>query len=310
MTWTRFSARTAERRNVYVPVKPFYDSLPDQAMNGDHIARGDLDALGRRGLVDMAAGLGGMESLDALPTDAAHAWVEKLHATRTNRQLRRAACRDAMVDWLYSRDAVSSQVLPARDEMLDDPDRGLWFARPFSEVDLDEAAAWLHRQGLVEGNTIDQAEGPVRLYLTDPGIQCAEDFASDTRSYTDKQRQSPTHGPTVNIQTNSGPFQVAGDHAHQVQNIGAHPDDLRLLISGITEIVRAFAPDIHDADEAEQAALAAVSERAVDQPALKRFRNWVLSSLQTGTTDAVVAAVSSSTTVLLMEAARLASHLG
>jgi hypothetical protein len=143
-------AESAGQWTVYVPVKPFYDSLPDQAMNSDHVARGDLEALGRQGLVDVAAGLGGMESLDALPTDAAHSWVEKLRATRANKQLRRAACRDAMVDWLYSRDAVSSQVLPARDEMLDDPGRGMWLGHPFSEADLDEAAAWLHRQGLDE----------------------------------------------------------------------------------------------------------------------------------------------------------------
>jgi hypothetical protein len=251
-----------------------------------------------------------MEALDALPTDQAHAWVERLRATRANKQLRRAACRDAMVDWLYSRDAVSPQVMPARDEIPNDPGRGTWFGQPFSEADLDEAAAWLHRNGLVGGITVGELEGPVRLHLTDSGAECAEDFASDTRSYIDKQRQPATHGPTINIQTNSGPFQVAGDHAHQVQNIGARPEDLRLLISGITEIVRTFVPGVADADEAEQVALAAIGDGAVDQTALERFRDWALSSMQAGVTGAVVAAVSSSITWLLIEAARLASHLG
>jgi hypothetical protein len=46
----------------------------------------------------------------------------------------------------------------------------------------------------------------------------------------EKQRQPPTDGPTVHIQTSCTPFQVAEDHAHQVQNIGARPEDLRLLI--------------------------------------------------------------------------------
>lgn len=297
-------------RNVYVRVKPFYDSLPDQAMNRDHIARGDLEALKGRGLVDAAGVLGGMESLDALPTDAAYAWAERLRATRANKQLRRAACRDAMVDWLYSHDAVSPQVMPAPDEMLDDSRRGIWFGQRFSEADLDEAAAWLHRNGLVGGITVGELEGPVRLHLTDSGVECVEDFVSDTRSYVDKQRQPATHGPTVNIQTNSAPFQLAGDHAHQVQNIGARPEDLRLLISGITEIVRTFVPGVAGADEAEQAALAAIGDGVVDQTALERFRGWVLSAMQAGATAAVVAAVSSSITWLLIEAARLASHLG
>ena len=301
---------SAGQASVYVPVSTFYYSLPDQAVSSDHIARGDLEALRRKGLVDVAAGLGGMEALDALPTDMAHAWVERLRVTRADKQLRRAACRDAMVDWLYSRDAVSQQVMPARYEMLGDASRGIWFGQPFSEADLDEAAAWLHRNGLVGGISVAECDGPVRLHLTDSGVQCAGDFASDTRSYMDKQRQPATHGPTVNIQTNSAPFQVAGDHAHQVQNIGARPEDLRLVISGITEIVRAFVPDVAGAGEAEQAALAAVGDGTVDQTALKRFRDWVLSSMQAGANGAVVAAVSSSITWLLIEAARLASHLG
>jgi hypothetical protein len=301
---------SAAQPNVYVPVKPFYDSLPGQAIDSGHVARGDLDALARRGLVDPALGIGGIESLDAMPTDAAQAQVERLHAARASRQVRRAACRDAMVDWLYSLDAVSRQAMPARDEMLNDLGRGIWFGQPFCEADLDEAAAWLHRNGLALGLTVDQADGPVRLYLTDRGVECAEDFASDTRSYMEKQRQPPTHGPTVHIQTNSAPFQVAGDHAQQVQNIGARPEDLRLLISGITEIVRTFVPGVAGADEAEQAALTAMSDEAVDQTRLERFRDWALSSLQAGATNAVVAAVSSSTTFLLIEAARLASRLG
>ena len=301
---------SAPQPSVYVPVEPFYDSLPVQAIDNGHVARGDLEALARQGLVDPALGLGGIESLDAMPTEAAHAQVERLHATRASRQLRGAACRDAMVDWLYSRDAVSPQAMPARDEMINDPRRGIWFGQPFSEADLDEAAAWLHRNGLAEGITVDQADGPVRLHLTDRGVECAEDFASDTRSYMDKQRQPATHGPTVNIQTNSAPFQVAGDHAHQVQNIGARPEDLRLLISGITEIVRKFVPGVAGADEAEQAALTAIGDEVVDQTALERFRDWALSSMEAGVTGAVVAAVSSSTTFLLIEAARLASHLG
>ena len=36
-----------------------------------------------------------------------------------------------------------------RDRMLQDPQRGYFFAEPFTEDDLDAAAAWLQRQGLV-----------------------------------------------------------------------------------------------------------------------------------------------------------------
>ena len=113
----------------------------------------------------------------------------------------------------------------------------------------------------------------------------------------------------MNIGTNSAPFQVAGNHARQVQNIGTSAD-LRLLITGIAEIVRALVPDVADADAQEQAALAAVSDTKVDRSALERFRNWTVSTVRAGATGAAVAAVSSATTTLLIEAGHLASHLG
>jgi hypothetical protein len=123
------------------------------------------------------------------------------------------------------------------------------------------------------------------------------------------QQRGPGSGPAVQIGTNSGQVQVAGDHAHQIQNTGANAEELRLLITGIAEIVRSLVPDASDGHEAERAALVAVSERGVDRTALQRFRDWALSTLRAGSTSAAVAAISSATTTLLIEAGHLASHL-
>ena len=114
----------------------------------------------------------------------------------------------------------------------------------------------------------------------------------------------------MHIGVNRGPVQVAGDRARQVQNLGTRPDDLRELIAGITEIVRALVPDVPDARLEEQAALAAISDHGVDRTALERFRDWTVSTVQAGATSAAVAAVSSAATTLLIEAGHLASHLG
>jgi len=124
------------------------------------------------------------------------------------------------------------------------------------------------------------------------------------------QERGPGSGPTVQIGTNSGQVQVAGDNARQVQNIGASREELQLMITGIAEIVRTLVPGANGVHEAERAALTAVSTSAVDQTALRRFRDWVLSTLRAGSTSAAVAAVSSATTTLLIEAGHLASHLG
>lgn len=212
-----------------------------------------------------------------------------------------------MVDWLYSRDAVSPPGV-ARDEILQDQ-RGYFFAEPFADDDLDAATAWLHRQGLVGGTMSAEAQGPVVLYLTDTGVKCAEDFNSDTGAYLERQHYRAP-GPTVSIGAHSGPLQVAGDHAHQVQNVGVSASDLRVLIAGIAEIVRALVPDAPDAGWEQESALAAVSEDHVDRSRLERFKAWAISTVRAGASSAAVAAVSSVTTTLLIQAEHLAHHLG
>jgi hypothetical protein len=138
--------QSAERHPAeYVPVEPFYSALPDQSMNTIQIAFGDLNSLRDRSLIDLAAGLGGIESYHALVTAEGRALAERLQAARANKQRRRAACRNAIVDWLCSRDAISPPGL-VLEKIRDDLARGYWFGEPFSGSDLDAASAWLHRQ--------------------------------------------------------------------------------------------------------------------------------------------------------------------
>ena len=66
---------------------------------------------------------------------------------------------------------------------------------------------------MVGGITVDQCEGPVRLYLTDAGVACAEEFGSDTARYVAAQR--PAAGPAgSNTVTIHGPASgvIVGSH--------------------------------------------------------------------------------------------------
>lgn len=292
--------------NSYLYISEFYDALPDQDMNTYVIALSDANDLEDRSLLELGNSYGSVTSLMVLVTPAARTFAENLQTARRSKQRRRSACRDAMVNWLYSCDVMSPPGL-VRDKMLQDPEHSYFFAESFSADDLDAAAAWLYRHNLVRGAMMAQAEGPVRLYLTDSGVTCAEDFGSDSDAYL--RRLPANSGPTVIIGTNAGPFQVAGDRAQQVQNFGASADDLRLLITGIAEIVRALVPAAADADAQEKAAIAAVADTSVDKSALQRFRDWAVSTVRAGATNAAVAAISSATTTLLIEAGHLASHL-
>jgi hypothetical protein len=275
-------------------------------MNTYAIALDDVNDLQLRSLIELANSYGGVESLQVLATPDGRAFVEDMKASRGSKQRRRLACRDAMVDWLYSVDSVSPPGT-VRDKMLQDPVRGYFFAESFSDDDLDYAAAWLQRQSLVRGTMVDQAQGPVILYLTDSGVTCAEEFGSDTDGYLRRQQQAS--GPTVNIGTNSAPFQVAGDNAHQVQYVNTSAEHLRELITSIAELVRLSSTDVSGLDTQRTAALAAASDGAVDRSALKRFTDWALAVVGKGASAALSPAVTAATNDLLREAERLAAHL-
>jgi hypothetical protein len=316
--WTRAEIRQVhlaewlarQSADQYISVVEFYDALPDQSMNNWDAAHSDLKSLEERGMISLSVAMGGIRGLHVSPGQGVRDLAEELKAVRANKRMRKAACRDAMVDWLHSLDATSELEMPVRDAMLDDPRHGIWFGEPFTADDLDEAAAWLERQGLVKGISVAGARGPVRLYLTDAGVTCAEDFDSYAARYLDAQSRGPRSGPILNIGTNSGPFQMAGDHAHQVQNIGASADDLRQLISSIAEMVRTMVPGVTGLDEQEQTALAAATPGSVDRSVLQKFADWVLATVRAGATAALVPAVSAATNEMLTEAGRLTAHLG
>jgi hypothetical protein len=201
-------------------VVPFYSSLPGPGVNSSEI-ESDLFHLNIELLVRYTPGLGRGESLPVWVGFKAAPYVDGLQEARSKKKRRSAACRDAMVDWLYSRDATATPGV-ARQEMLQDR-RGYFFAELFTEGDLGFAADWLQRHGLVDGTTAEEARGPVVIYLTPRGVEVVEGFKSDTARYLEKQEQLEEQrrksGPKFSGGTFYGPLQFAGDHAHQEQNV-------------------------------------------------------------------------------------------
>lgn len=210
----------------YVSVKPFYDGQPDQAALTIQVVHDELSDLEQRSLIHLYAGIGGIESYDAVATAQGRRLAEEIQARRADRRLRKTACRDAMIDWLYARDATGPLMQPARDVMLVDPRWGTWLGELFSADDLDTAAAWLNRHSLVRGAMADQCEGPVRLYLTDDGIACAEEFGSDTARFLAAQRPNRTDtgiNRSAGVQAGSSNLQVNHFYSNPIWAAGGRP---------------------------------------------------------------------------------------
>jgi hypothetical protein len=226
---------------THVSVKSFYDAQPDQDALTIRVVHEELRQLEQQSLIHLAAGLGGIEGFDALATEEGCRFAEELESRRADKRLRRAACRDAMIDWLYARGAISSLSQPARDEMLLDTRWGTWLAEPFSVDDLNATAAWLRSRGLVNGITVDECEGPVRLYLTDAGVACAEEFSSDTARYIAAQRP-PSGLAQSNAVTINGPASgvIVGSHGI-TQHAGDAIHQASLDIAALTRFAEAVA---------------------------------------------------------------------
>jgi hypothetical protein len=222
--WTRSEIRhiqllewlakqVAERPNIFAEVVAFYDERADQREKTFETAYGDLKLLEEQRLIQQASGLGGIESLAAMVTPQGHALLEELRARRADRQQRRMACRDATVAWLYSADATSAAAMLTRGAMLEDPRYGCWLAEPFGPAELAEASGWLHDQGMVAGPTVEEDAAPLHLYLTLPGLSCAEAFDCDTRRYVNRHAGSAVSGNITNIFGNHNNVQAASPGA-------------------------------------------------------------------------------------------------
>jgi hypothetical protein len=284
---------------TYVPVKPFYDAEPEQDALTIRVVHDELRELERRSLIDLAAGMGGIEAFDALAAAQGRRLAEELQARRADKRLRKAACRDAMVDWLYARDATSSLTQPARDKMLAYPRWGTWLAEPFSADDLDAAAAWLERQGMVKGVKVDQREGPVRLYLTDAGVACSEEFGSDTARYTAAHRSAagPAHSNTVTV---NGPASglIVGSH-DITQHAGNAIQQASIDVAALTKFAQAVAqalPALALLPEKQEAAgtltgeiIQAASQPEPDHPKLRALGRSLRTILEGAAGNALAA---------------------
>jgi CHAT domain len=183
------------------------------------LAHRDVSALGELGLVRPVIGWGpSLATVQTSITSAGRARADELTARQRDRSERQWACRSVLLSWLYDIDAVETMERSKTWDGFFTDTRSTYFGDQFSRQEVDRAAAWLYRHKLIDGATVDEADGPIRAYALDEGVRCVERFDADVRRYLDLMEHAPLPpqggGPTYNFQATN--VQMAtGDRSHQ-----------------------------------------------------------------------------------------------
>lgn len=262
------------------------------------LARKDLLSLEARGWVrPWFSGGGALTSLSVAVESAGRSAAGTLRQTWNDRGKRRLAARTALVAWLYDQDATETMSAAVSLQGIHVSPYAAFYGDLFSVEEIDRASAWLKRHELIDGVPVAEADGPVRAYLTDAGVRCAEHFASDATAYVEAQRSQQTgQGQTVwNV---NGQVQYAtGDHSQQVINVGHTAEDLAVALRGLAEVVTTLGLAVQDDDLdalAEEAARDLASEQPTGEPAkrlLDRLRSVTARAGDTALTAAVTLGV-------------------
>lgn len=279
-----------------------------------HQARRDVETLAEQGLIEKYIAAGGLlAAIHAAITPQGRAHVDQIRSRQQDRAGRQRACREALVAWLYEVDAAGPRRSTVWRGFFSDP-RSTYFGDSFAEREVDRAAGWLQRQGLIGGTPSAQTEGPVRPYLTDRGTCCVEEFGGDVHRYVEamQQPQPPAAGTTIHLSATN--VQLAtGDHARQTMTVTQASHQVQETIHGIAEILKAqglVAGREAELAEAQQEALRDVTSGAGSTTGIRRFVDWVLGCVQAGAAPAVTAAMTTMTGALLQDAEQVIHAIG
>jgi hypothetical protein len=210
------------------------------------------------------------------------------------------------VAWLSARAAVNGRNVQATEAIVQDCGYGFWFAEPFPDEDVDDAAAYLTEKGLAEGPTVDQLRGPAQIWLTDDGVECADQLDFSVTDYLRSKGSGMSGGISF---TGSNYGQVAsGQNFSQTQTVNNAPsaEQVRKLIVSLAQMVALALPDqAEEATRQQSEALDAARDGAVDRPRLIAFRAWALGIVGRGASQALVPLVQSGTTDMMHEIGKL-----
>lgn len=167
--------------------------------------------------------------------------VEDVREARSNSMVRARGCRNAMVRFVYGRGELVSPL-----DMLIEDAPVYFFGEVFTEGEINSASKYLRDVEILEGIGSHQVGGGlVRASLTARGIQCAEDFDCDVRTFLNRHDAGTS---IVYSQQFNAPVtgQVAqGQNVHQEQTQGLAEETVSRIFEAMLQAVQ----DVPDADD-------------------------------------------------------------
>lgn len=178
------------------------------------------------------------------PTGAGHRQIDQVKRLRGNNVARGAACRQAILLWLYN----DGRCAAGTDEFTQTACQ--FYGTPFTEDEVSDAITYLLDRGLIQGI---KAWGPVlaRPALTPDGIECVENHDGDVRAFlAPHQSGHATFNQNFNAPVTG---QVAqGQTVNQTQHQGVDADALAEIFKAMLD-ARSDINDPDDRDDVEHA---------------------------------------------------------
>jgi hypothetical protein len=138
--------------------------------------------------------------------------VADLRARARTPELRRAACRDALLNWAYAQ----TRSRPLHDFQGDY--RAYIYADPFTEEEVNSAAVYLKGAGLIDASEHDS--GIAALEITHSGQVCVEQYHSNVSQY-ERAHSSTTPAQSSTNVTFTGNVSMASHSPGSTQASGS-----------------------------------------------------------------------------------------
>lgn len=280
----------------------FYDH--DDSRLGEALR--DVKQLLDRKQLKAAIEPGGVDAVAASLEPQGARYVENIREARARRVPRRWALRQGLLSWLTEEGAVGSSRSVTWDG-FDGDLRSRYYGDTFQSDERDAAAAWLQRQGLIDGINVAEMDGPVRAFLTDEGERCSERFKCNVEAYIESKERRGV-GSTIWNVTGQQVQVATGPKSKQKIIVGPTADEVKLGLQGVAELVAELRRDAATEKRAAELVKEAVDDLDSDEPTgepARRFLEWAKECVQEGGTAAVVAAVTAMSSGLLADIERL-----